>query len=141
MAHKVSTPATCPYAGATFVIRHARTGRVISLQNGILSLHNADKAHDGGSHWRCVQSEDMWLGFKNAVSAGYIGHNRQLTASAMLHVDSEKFCVRQHPCGGHLILLKYGSGFRPICAGGARGKELVVGSRGATGSLWEFVEV
>ncbi|KAL4984201.1 hypothetical protein BDW68DRAFT_180876 [Aspergillus falconensis] len=151
IVHKTPTPATCPYAGATFVIRHARTGRVVSLQNGILALHKADKAHDGGSHWRCVQSEDMWLGFKNAVSTGYIGKkacgmclysvDRQLTACAMLHFDREKFCVRQHPNGGHLILLKYESEFRPICAGGAREKELVVGSKGAKGSLWDFIKV
>ncbi|RDW84147.1 uncharacterized protein DSM5745_04473 [Aspergillus mulundensis] len=136
---------TCPYAGGTFIIRHIKTGRVISLQDGMLRLHDAGKAHDGGSHWRCIESPDLWLEFRNAVSARFIEtdwwQQRQFGATGILHSDDAKFCVRPHPGGGYRMLVKYETGFRPMLTGGNLGDRLVVAEVGVFGSLWEFLEV
>lgn len=74
--------AVAPHKGATFIIRDPQSGLVITLKDGKLGLAPANKesafvnCDDGlGSHWRCVENKDRWLGFKNTVLRGFLGHD------------------------------------------------------------------
>ncbi|KAJ5607133.1 hypothetical protein N7537_003752 [Penicillium hordei] len=145
--------AVAPYKGATFVIRDPQSGLVITLKDGKLGLAPGDKADsfinydDGrGSHWRCVENKDRWLGFKNAVSGEFIGHdnnkkNWRFMAKVEAHNEWEFFCVRQHPDGGHELLMKHWGGFRAMQVGGNDNRELVVAGEGQGGMAWEFLKV
>ncbi|KAI9929605.1 hypothetical protein MW887_001079 [Aspergillus wentii] len=126
----------------------------IALKGGELGLHPQEKErnpniyHDGwGGHWICTENKGMWLGFRNAVSGTYIGHNNdkrrnwRFIAKAR-HQDSwECFCAREHPSGGHVLLVKHWDEFLPMKIGGVDNKELVVDSEEKDGTVWEFIRV
>lgn len=144
--------AVAPHKGATFIIRDPQSGLVITLNDGQLGLAPADKENafincdDGrGSHWRCVENKDRWLGFKSAVSGEFIGHDNKkdwrFIAKAEAHKEWEFFCVRQHLGGGHELLVKHWSGFRAMQVGGNINRELVVAGEGRSGTAWEFLKV
>ncbi|KAL4904082.1 hypothetical protein BDW74DRAFT_155078 [Aspergillus multicolor] len=59
-------------------------------------------------------------------------------AQSKRHRDWEKFCVRQSPDGGHVLLVKHWGGFRAMIA---ENKGLQVGGEGKRGTAWEFVRV
>ncbi|PLN86455.1 hypothetical protein BDW42DRAFT_75674 [Aspergillus taichungensis] len=144
--------AVAPHKGATFIIRDPESSLVITLKDGKLGLAPAIKesafvySDDGlGSHWRCVENKDRWLGFYNAVSGGFLGHDNKkewrFIAKADAHREWEFFCVRQHPDGGHELLVKHWNGFRAMQVGGDKGRDLVVADEGKSGTAWEFLEV
>ncbi|KAE8153074.1 hypothetical protein BDV25DRAFT_45230 [Aspergillus avenaceus] len=142
-----------PHKGATFIIRDPQSGLLITLKDGKLVLAPGDKDNafvnrdDGrGSHWRCVENKDRWLGFKNAVSGDFLGHDDnklewRFVARVKEHRQWEFFCVRQHPGGGHELLVKHWDGFRAMVIGGMDGRELVVGEEGCVGTAWEFLRI
>lgn len=148
-----ATAAVAPYKGATFIIRDPQSGLIIALKDGKLGLGPADKGNASigfdighGSHWRCVENEDRWLGFKNAASGEFIGHNNNkkkwcFMAKGEAHGDWQHFCVRQHPSGGHELLVKHWDGFRAMEVGGDDNRELVVAGEGLGGIAWEFLKV
>lgn len=131
----------CPWKGRSFIIRDSNTSLVIGLQKGILRLVPEHSERGCGIHWSCVESDGMLLGFQNMVSGTFIGHNNRgkLIAGAKLHRDWESFCVREHPDGGYLLLVKQGSGFLPMRIDG--GTELVVSNNRDEGVVWEFTRV
>ncbi|PKY01683.1 hypothetical protein P168DRAFT_258432 [Aspergillus campestris IBT 28561] len=144
--------AVAPHKGATFIIRDPASSLVITLKDGKVGLAPANKesawiySDDGlGSHWRCVENKDRWLGFYNAVSGGFLGHDNskewRFIAKAETHRQWEFFCVRQHPDGGHELLVKHWGGFRAMQVGGDMGRDLVVAGEGDSGTAWEFLEV
>lgn len=146
--------AVAPCKGATFIIRDPQSSLVITLQDGKLGLASGGKDNafvnrdDGrGNHWRCVENKERWLGFKNAVSGEYIGHDNNkknnwlFIAKVEDHREWEFFCVRQHPCGGHELLVKHWNGFRAMQVGGDDNRELVVAGEGHGGTAWEFLKV
>ncbi|CEL02073.1 hypothetical protein ASPCAL01648 [Aspergillus calidoustus] len=159
-----------PHKDATFLIRDRATGLVIALEDGELGLHPDEKSptssntggtdtdtdtgrqsgyqHSRGSHWRCIENDELWLGFRNSVSREYIGHNGDVKghwrfiAEKKHHESWEWFCAReQHPDGGHVLLVKHKSGFRAMRAGGEGGRELVVAGKGEAGTAWDFIKV
>lgn len=142
-----------PRGGATFIIRDPQSKLVITLNKGQLGLAPGDwgdafvNPHNGrGSHWCCVENKDRWLGFKSKVSDRFIGHdnkkkNWHFIATADKHDDWERFCARQHPDGGHELLVKHWDGFRAMQAGGVDNKELMVAGEGCGGTRWEFLEI
>jgi hypothetical protein len=151
-----------PHANATFVIRDRQTGLVIALKDGELGLHPDEKSpsdgvysqyeyqyqHGRGSHWHCVQNDELWLGFRSSVSKQYIGHNNdkkdnnwRFVAKADRHRGWEYFCAREHPGGGHVLLVKHYDGFRSMNVGGVEGRELVVADKGEGGTAWDFIKV
>ncbi|KAJ9212227.1 hypothetical protein DTO166G4_6171 [Paecilomyces variotii] len=144
---------TCPWKGGTYIIRELETELVITLKEGVLRLCPEEKGHKGssyshgrGSHWKCVENEGMWLGFYNSVSGTYIRHNNKKTnwrfdAKGQCHDTWERFCAREHPYGGHILLVKHNDDFRPMMVGGEDDRELVVGSEGEDATRWEFIEV
>ncbi|RAH87689.1 hypothetical protein BO86DRAFT_444579 [Aspergillus japonicus CBS 114.51] len=144
---------TCPWKGGTFIIHEPKSNLVIALSNGVLGLYpqreggSRDTAnHDFGPYWKCMENEARWLGFENTVSAAYIGHNNEMScwrfaAKQLSHGDRESFCARQHPDGGYVLLVKYGSGFVPMRAGGKGGTELVLDNGQKEGTRWQFIRV
>lgn len=150
--------AVAPRKGATFIIRDPQSKLVITLKDKNLGLAAGDKENtfvncdDGrGSHWRCIENKDRWLGFKSAVSGEFIGHdnngknnnekNWRFKAMVKEHREWEFFCVRQHPDGGHELLVKHWGGFRAMQVGGDNNRELVVAGEGHGGTAWEFLRV
>lgn len=147
-----SPAAVAPHKEATFIIRDIQSGLVITLKDGNLGLAPVNKesafvhCDDGlGSHWRCVENKDRWLGFKNAVSGEFLGHDNQkdwrFVAKAEAHKQWEFFCVRQCSDGGHELLVKHWGGFRAMQTGGYTGRDLVVTGEGHSGTAWEFIKV
>ncbi|KAJ0419633.1 hypothetical protein BJY00DRAFT_313782 [Aspergillus carlsbadensis] len=150
---------SAPHAGATFLIRDRKTGLVIALKNGDLGLHPDEKDHGDvygmrprtqqhgrGSHWECVENDELWLGFKSSVSGQFIGHNGdkgnwRFIAEKKHHKWWECFCVREDLGGGHVLLVKHDHGFRAMRAGGEGGRELVVAGKGEGGTAWEFIVI
>ncbi|KAE8162814.1 hypothetical protein BDV40DRAFT_264471 [Aspergillus tamarii] len=142
----------CPWKGGTYIIRDPKTKLVIALEKGVLGLYpEANEVeslyHYGrGSHWHCVENDRMWLGFYNAVSGTYIGHdnrknNWRFQAKAERHDEWEWFCARQHPDGGHILLVKHWNEFLPMRIGGKDGRELMVDAKREGGTVWEFIRV
>jgi len=148
-----ATVGVCPWKGATFIIRDPKTNLIIALKEGILGLYPQEKEHSGGiyhygrgSHWHCVENEGVWLGFCNAVSGTYIGHdnnhsNWRFVAIGKRHAEWEYFCARQHPDGGYVLLVKHWGNFLPMKAGGKENTELVVDAKREGGTAWEFIRV
>lgn len=143
-----------PQPGKKFIIRDPKTGLLIALKRGVLGLHSdithvcnipgRPIAHNNGSHWHCIENEDLWLGFQNEVSGTYIGRDKQcktFIAKADSHRSWEQFCVRQHPDGGHTLLVRHEGGFRSMIVGGDGGRLLIVGSKGECGTAFEFIEL
>lgn len=86
---------------------------------------------------------NMWFGFYNVVSGTYLGHNNngRFIATTKSHDEKECFCVRQHPGGGFLLLVKnHPGGFLPTKIGGNDDREPVVDEE-KTGTVWEFIRV
>lgn len=132
----------CPWKGRSFIIRDPHTKLVIGLQKGYLRLVPENSGHGCGIYWLCVESDQMLLGFQNVVSGTFIGHkNNAVIFSALesLHGESESFCVRAHPDGGYVLLVKQACGFLPmqICMD----RWLKVGTNKDEGVAWEFIRV
>lgn len=108
-----------------------------------------------GSHWRCVESQDRWLGFQNLVLGGLIGHNnanyeywndkscsdRRFIAKVEVHKQNEYFCLRHDGNDGYEILVNYPDDFRAMEIGAADDKALVLAKRGRSGTKSEFLEL
>ncbi|EYE90410.1 uncharacterized protein EURHEDRAFT_417476 [Aspergillus ruber CBS 135680] len=146
MQELTSDAKTLPFKDMTFIIREPRTKRVICLKEGSPMMVHLDIFHyqyNVASHWHCVENEKMWLGFYNDVSGTYLGHDSkgQIRATATKHDAWEWFCPRQHPDGGHLLLIKNNDGFSPIKIGEKRNMELVVDSQRREGTTWEFIRI
>lgn len=137
---------TLPSRDNTFIICDLKSKRVISLKGGAPTMVHLDiheYQYNAASHWYCVETENMWLGFYNDISGTYLGHdsNGRIRASATKHEAWEWFCPRQHLDGGQLLLIKDNNGFSPMKIGGKRNMELVVDSTRREGTTWEFIRV
>ncbi|RAK79566.1 uncharacterized protein BO72DRAFT_504709 [Aspergillus fijiensis CBS 313.89] len=127
---------SCPWPGCKYIIRETESKLVIALKDGGLDLYALPTKetvnYDLGLYWNCcMENEKMWLGFKNTVSAAYMGHSDRQScwrfqATQLSHGERESFCARQHHDGGYVLLVKHGSGFLPMKAGGKAATELVV---------------
>ncbi|KAL4904083.1 hypothetical protein BDW74DRAFT_179173 [Aspergillus multicolor] len=160
------SPSTYPQPGKTFLIRDPKTNCIVYLKRGILRLQpysvseartnpseGARKATlinsdtDTAAYWHCIQNKDLWLGFQNEASGGFIGrdkHWKTFIADAKSHQGWEHFCVRQEG-SGHVLLARCEGGFRAMkvrVGGGQAGElELVVAGKGEAGTVFEFVRV
>jgi len=122
----------------TFIIQHRQTGRIVTLVEGELRLCDGYSVL-GGFHWHCV-SKDRWLGFRNAVSGTYLGHNerRKLISTARHHQSHEFFMERLTTQGGYELLTGHGNELRSIAMGSDG--TTVVESKG-DGDLWDFLKL
>ncbi|KAI2471094.1 hypothetical protein F4781DRAFT_388065 [Annulohypoxylon bovei var. microspora] len=129
---------TVPWPGGTYIIREPKSGKQITLINGLVCMapHLGDQ---GGYHWLCT-STDGWLGFRSPVSGLHLGHNgesNRLMAIVPHHRDLEYFATRGHPDGGQLLFVKQGDSLWPLSVRSDR--EIAILSEG--GTVWEFVKV
>lgn len=136
----------CPWKGRSFIIRDPHTKLVIGLQKGDLRLVPECSGHGCGIYWSCVESDEMLLGFQNVVSGTFIGHKNNgvlfsalFSAQDSLHGESESFCVRAHPDGGYVLLVKQACGFLPVQI--CMDRWLMVGTNKDEGVAWEFIRV
>lgn len=51
---------------------------------------------DSGMYWTCVESEYMFMGFRNVVSGTFLRRTskNKIAADYKTHTENEKFCVR-----------------------------------------------
>ena len=101
-----------PWPGRTYRIQHRTSGRLITLVEGRLQLQLPETTKGaGGWYWVCVD-RNGWLGFRSPVSGTYMGHDKRgrIWAQYSHHESHESFCVRRHPEGGYVILVKHGEG-------------------------------
>ncbi|PKS12460.1 hypothetical protein jhhlp_000666 [Lomentospora prolificans] len=126
----------CP--DATFIIQHRDTGRIVTLVDGELRLCEGYSSR-GGFHWQCV-TKDRWLGFRNAVSGTYIGHNdkKKFIANVRHHQSNEHFLERLNQKGSYEVLVKHGNDLRSMAIG-SDGTSLV--ETKDEGDLWDFIKV
>lgn len=119
---------SCPWKGGIYLIREHDPGLYVTLKEGKLGLSPRKFGYDEsvhdlrcGSLWECVEhGSTIWLGFKNTVSGTFLGRNSypEFIATAQYHDKWEWFCAREHPHGGHILLVTYGSRLLPMRKGG-----------------------
>lgn len=98
-----------PCPGKTYKIHLRHSEKVITITEGEVVLQSpADAQPGGGWYWVCVEKGN-WLGFRNHVSGRFLGHDGKsgLHAKVTHHKAHEYFCVRHHPHGGYVLLVKY----------------------------------
>lgn len=130
-----------PHPGHTFLIRAVSSGAVITLIGGRIVL--TPQPDGRGSHWECFE-EGECLGFRNAVSAQYLGRdsNLALCCSALAWRLWEKFRVGERAWGSALLMDHWWS-WRPV---GMRvengvGRLTVIANGEVAEVVWEFVRV
>jgi hypothetical protein len=133
------SPSSIPWPGATFLIRRASTGHVITLLDGQIVLSSPGTR--GSIHWACVDTKG-WLGFRNTVSGRFLGHDDKgrLRCSAERHQGWENFCVRLRPEGGFILLMTHFERLWQVGFKEERGVEKLA-KIGSDGIVWEFVKV
>jgi len=142
MSEAKSGSSSVPWPGSTFIIRALSTGQVITLLDGQIVL--ASPGARGSIHWKCVETKG-WLGFRNAVSGNYLGHNDKgvLRCRVDKHQGWENFCARLRPEGGYVLLMTHFERLWHIGIKKERGVEMLakLGDGGSKGIVWEFIEV
>ncbi|KAI0534899.1 hypothetical protein GGR58DRAFT_504857 [Xylaria digitata] len=131
-----------PVPGRTYMIRDLDSGRVITLEGGLLTLKLVGGT-SGGWHWHCVERDGGWLGFQEAVSGNYLGRNGKggFHAKFQHFLSWESFCLRPLEEGGyHLLTAINQSTFRRMGTVGDGGKLIEV-TTAVEGTRWEFVKV
>ncbi|KAK4213487.1 hypothetical protein QBC37DRAFT_285923 [Rhypophila decipiens] len=155
-----------PYPGETFIILHKPTNRVITLLEAGWVLLGDRHAFSSDQktlntapnflsmsrcQWLCVE-RDGWLGFR-APTGDYMGHSllkkfvkeeerHVVAADTMHHGEWQYCCVRRHPRGGYILMMR-GNNTKLL--------KVEIGTRSGTlnnlvlredgGALWEFVKV
>lgn len=168
-----------PVPGQTFILLEASTGRALTLIDGNLRLAHvpdpelisvSDKPHLNplaGSadqcvtttkgqcnwHWHCVETVG-WLGFRNAASGTFLGHDiwQNIIARVHKHQGWEWMTVRPAPIStsveaqgkrlgfGWYLMVTHWEKLYKINFLEARGGAFVA-TDSAEGTVWEFVEV
>lgn len=132
-----------PCPGKIYKIHLKGTDKLITITEGEVVVRSPAEAQPGGGwYWVCVEKGN-WLGFRNHVSGCYLGHDGKLGlwAKATQHKAHEYFCVRHHPDGGYVLLVKYpwGEELRQIGCTLWERKTLV--QKEKDGAQWIFEEV
>ncbi|KAH6677740.1 hypothetical protein B0J14DRAFT_475006, partial [Halenospora varia] len=139
---KPSSVSSVPWPGSTFIIRSVSSGHVITLLDGQIVL--ASPGGRGSIHWACVETKG-WLGFRNATSGRFLGHDfwGSLCCSGERHQGWENFCVRLRPEGGYVLLMTHWERLWHVGIILEQGVEKLakVGDGGSDGIVWDFVKV
>ncbi|KAI3398883.1 hypothetical protein diail_8392 [Diaporthe ilicicola] len=135
------TPAV-PCPGNTYKIHLRDTDKVITVTEGEVLLQSPSESQPGGGwYWICAEKGN-WLGFRNHVSGNYLGHNGKTGVQATVkhHKSYEFFCVRHHPHGGYILLVKHPWAEEMWQIGCASDEKTLIGENKG-GAQWEFEEV
>lgn len=139
---KIGYVPAVPCPEKTYKIHLCDTRQVITITEGEVTLQSPTDARPGGGwYWVCVEKGN-WLGFRNHVSGNYLGHNGKsgLHAQATHHKAWEFFCVRHHPRGGYLLLVKHPRTEELRQIGYAADRKTLV-DKEKDGARWMFEEV
>jgi hypothetical protein len=132
-----------PWPGATFILRSAATGHVVTLLDGRVVLAPPGSGR-GSIHWDCVEAKG-WLGFRNNVSGRFLGHDAggRLTCSADRHQGWENFCARLRPDGGYVLLMTHYERLWQVGSRAVGGVDVLekMDLKRPEGLVWEFVKV
>ncbi|KAI0404122.1 hypothetical protein F4802DRAFT_265218 [Xylaria palmicola] len=133
-----------PENGHTYMIREVDSGRAITLVNGRLTLV-LDAGTRGGWHWCCEEHSSGWIGFRDAVSGKYLGHDNK--GGYMVRAEKlrawESFVLRPREKGGYNLFVKDWDTLKPMGVDNIDGQtpRLVNAPSLEKAARWEFVEV
>ena len=132
-------PVLVPWPGSTYIIRSVSCGKVITLVDGHVAL--TQPGSSGSIYWVCVETKG-WLGFRNAVSGKFLGHDirGRLCCTAEQQKGWENFCCRTRPEGGCVLLMTHWERLWHVGLTPERGLAKV-GDGASDGITWEFVKV
>lgn len=129
----VSDDDVLPECGGTYKIIDDN-GRSLTVEKGKLVLAY-ESIWNKACHWRCEKKEG-WFGFSNAVTARYLGCNRNsdLIADAGHHRDWEYIHILPTRAGFYKLLVIQGQKLLEVAVEGR--KKLVIRQDG--GCEWRF---
>ncbi|RYP48324.1 hypothetical protein DL768_005780 [Monosporascus sp. mg162] len=125
-----------PWPGKSYMIRHKASGRAIMLANGKVRLDHLNSECHCTARWTCSE-RDGWLGFRNPVSGTYLGIGTSSSKGTIEVVDQGDICVRKHPDGGYILLVKQRDSLLKVDVNYA--DTLVASER--RGAVWMFSEI
>lgn len=155
---------TSPWRGKTYAIFERASNRVMALRSGEIVLIDTqgliNHFLDASCHWHCSENTlSGWWGFCNAASGMFIGEEanrsydyydsrrksaklQMLTASSKGHSESHWIYIKQHPEGGHELLVNRCGRLAAVTLEekDTSNQKLVVGGNG-TPIRWNFIEV
>ncbi|KAI0547796.1 hypothetical protein F4679DRAFT_597457 [Xylaria curta] len=133
-----------PEPGNTYKIVEVGSERAIALVRGCLTLV-WDAGTRGGWQWDCEENPDGWIGFRDAVSGGYLGHDNKGGYIARAgKLDSwESFVLRPRAAGGYNLCVKFGNKLKPMGVSESDGPtpKLVDAKSPEEAARWEFYKV
>lgn len=134
----VSDDVAVPQCGGTYEIVEVATGKCLTVEKGKLVLA-FESSRNKACHWRCEKKEG-WFGFSNAVTARYLGYNRnsELIAEAGHHKEWEYIHILPTRAGYYKLLVIQGQELLEVAVEGGN-KKLVIRQDG--GSEWRFEKV
>lgn len=136
--------ASIPEPGHVYMIREANLDKALTVLNGELTLMSHTDTR-GGWQWHCEQNANGWMGFRDAVSGRYLGHDNRggYVVQAKRLSDWESFVIRHRKGGGYNLCVKYGHKLKPMgtAVGDGTGMKLVDAPSPAEAAVWAFIEV
>ncbi|KAI1826359.1 hypothetical protein F4861DRAFT_546287 [Xylaria intraflava] len=132
-----------PEPGGTYMIRHMDSGKALRLINGSLTL-SLIKDTGGGWHWHCEELPNGWIGFREAVSGKYLGHdnNGGYRATAGKMGRWESFVLRPRDRGGINLWVSHWYGLKAVAiAEPEKSGRLVDAAGSAEAARWVFIRV
>ncbi|KAI1751058.1 hypothetical protein F4782DRAFT_547903 [Xylaria castorea] len=139
-----NTLTSIPEPGQTYKIVEVDSERAITLVGGRLTLV-LDAGTRGGWQWDCEEHPDGWIGFRDAVSGRYLGHDNKggYIAQASKLLSWESFVLRPRAAGGHNLCVKDGHKLKPMGISENDGStpKLVDAKSHEEAARWEFYKV
>ncbi|KAI0453908.1 hypothetical protein F5B21DRAFT_477512 [Xylaria acuta] len=139
-----NTLTSAPEPGKTYKIVEVDSERAITLVGGRLTLV-LDAGTRGGWQWDCEEHPDGWIGFRDAVSGRYLGHDNKggYIAQASKLDSWESFVLRPRAAGGYNLCVKYGHKLKPmgILDNDESATKLVDAQSYEEAARWEFYKV
>ncbi|KAI1170115.1 hypothetical protein F4777DRAFT_138592 [Nemania sp. FL0916] len=144
LASAMNRPDTSiPEPNNTYLIREAGSNRCITFVAGKITLEGDAHAR-GGWQWHCEEHPDGWLGFRDAVSGRYLGHDNR--GNYIVHGKKldlwESFIIRPREKGGFNMYVRWGHRLRPTGIADVKGQpKLTYAASNDDAARWEFVRV
>ncbi|KAI1735111.1 hypothetical protein F4680DRAFT_453202 [Xylaria scruposa] len=133
-----------PEPGNTYKIVEVDSERTIALVRGRLTLVS-DAGTRGGWQWDCEEHPDGWIGFRDAVSGRYLGHDNKggYIAQAGKLDAWESFVLRPRAAGGYNLYMKFGHKLKLMGVSENDGPtpKLVDAKSFEEAARWEFYKV
>ncbi|KAF2450960.1 hypothetical protein P171DRAFT_516718 [Karstenula rhodostoma CBS 690.94] len=139
----VKVKTSIPCRGKTFLIRDTKSGHVLSLSDGKISLLPSNQL-GSAIYWSCHETNG-WLGFKNLASGEYLSYYpKEHLTTQPAHRALEYFCLRMVRKGGYVMLAQVEGGEKlwPVQVLADQGLQRLAKADIAVekGVTWEFIE-